>query len=166
MATQILRIAEAEDLHRRYYPLELPLSYIALSRGRVIQRGRGETVEMSSSHVRVKPLGLLNPGATDVVMSVAWPAKLPDGTSLQLVIHTQLVRESLDAASFRILKHEFRTASKDANGLGLRAELSSGPGRASHDQPQTSMPVRSLAAAPGMGVDDIYLGKKQKFIAM
>ena len=153
MATRILHIADAKDLHRRYYPLELPISYVALSEGHVIQSGRGATVEISGSYVRTKPLGLLNPGATDVVMSIAWPARLPDGTNLQLVIHTKPVGESPVAAAFRILKHEFRTVSKDANGLGLRAELPGGSGRTSHKLMQPSIPVRSLAAAPGMRLD-------------
>jgi hypothetical protein len=152
MATRILHIAEASQkyLHRRFYPLELSFSYIALRRGRVIQSGWGETVEMSSSHVRVKPLGLRDLDATDIVMSVAWPAKLPDGTNLQLVIHTEPVRDSLDAAEFRILKHEYRTASKGGNGLGLRTEILSCKVGPSHEQRQPGTPARSIAAASGM----------------
>lgn len=136
MAIRILHIAQARQdrLHRRYYPLELPFSYIALGGSSELQRGWGETIEMNSRYVLVKPLSPLNPDATDIVMSIVWPARLSDGTNLQLVIHAQPVWESTGLGGFRILKHEFRTAGKDANGLCSRAELRTGKGGSSDEQ--------------------------------
>lgn len=110
---------------RRFYPLQLPFSYIALRRGRVFHKGWGETVEISSNQIRITPLGITQGMLTEMIMAVTWPAKLPDGTSLQLMIHVLPAPDGQPSGLFRILKHEFRTASREANGLGLTAGLRS-----------------------------------------
>jgi hypothetical protein len=123
MATRKLTVWKHTSLRR--YPLQLAFSYVARRRGRLIHSGWGETIEIGSSQIRVCPLDAATADATDIVMSIAWPAKLPNGTRLQLVIQTKPVGEDLIFPEFRILKHEFRTASREANGLGLKAGLQS-----------------------------------------
>jgi hypothetical protein len=124
MAKRILNFAEARKKHvpRRFYPLQLPFSYIAVRRGRVVERGWGETVEMSSNQIRVAPAALVNAKFTELVLSIAWPVKHSGGAGLQLVAH---VLPCLDGSAglFRILQHEFRTVSREANGFGLHAGL-------------------------------------------
>lgn len=119
-----MQIVRAKDLVYRFYPLELPFAYVAIQCGRVIRKGTGETSEISSNQVRWKALDLWHLKPTVVIMSVAWPAKLADGTSLQLVLQVQPV--GTDTTSFRILKHEFRTAPKTSNDPGMHAEVRAG----------------------------------------
>ena len=80
---------------------------------------------MSSDLVRVKPLGFSNAYLTEMIMAIEWPARLPDGTGLRLLTHTVPAVEGMGMEAFRVLKHEFRTASRGVNGLGLLAGLRS-----------------------------------------
>jgi hypothetical protein len=116
----------------------------------VVQKGWGETAEISSNYVRVKPLGLIYDDVTEMIMSIAWPAKLPDGAGLQLMVHALPVRDDASSELFRILRHEFRTASKDANGVGLRVGLLNWNTGDSDDQADAAMPAIAVAAACGM----------------
>jgi hypothetical protein len=152
MARRIIHFDQARKKHqfRRFYPLQLPFSYIALRRGRVVQKGWGETAEISSNHVRVKPLGLIYEDVTEMIISIAWPAKLPDGAGLQLMVHVLPVRDGSSNELFRILRHEFRTASKDANGVGLRVGLLNWNTGDSDELTNTATPAFAVAAACGM----------------
>ena len=143
MATRILTVPRPGS--RRLYPLQLSFSYVARKRGYAIHSGWGETLEIGSSYVRVNPLDVAISEVTDMVMSIAWPAKLPDGTGLQLVIQARPVAEYLVSTEFRIVKYEFRTASRVANGLGLRAGL-----RGWRDDAGESTLAPQYAAASGM----------------
>jgi hypothetical protein len=153
MARRIIHFDQARKKHqfRRFYPLQLPFSYIALRRGRVVQKGWGETAEISSNHVRIRPLGLTYEDVTETIMSIAWPAKLPDGAGLQLMIHALPVRDGSSNELFRILRHEFRIASKDANGVGLRVGLLNWNTGDSDEPTHTAPPpCFAVAAASGM----------------
>jgi len=135
---------------RRFYPLQLPFSYLALRRGRVVQKGWGETAEISSNHVRVKPLGLIYEDITELIMSIHWPAKLPDGAGLQLMVHALPIRDGSSNELFRILRHEFRIASRDANGVGLRVGLLNWNTGDSGELTHMATPAFAVAAASGM----------------
>jgi hypothetical protein len=152
MARRIINFDQARKKHqfRRFYPLRLPFSYIALRRGRVVQKGWGETAEISSNHVRVKPLGLIYEDITELIMSIHWPAKLPDGAGLQLMVHALPIRDGSSNELFRILRHEFRIASKDANGVGLRVGLLNWNTGDSDELTRTATPAFAAAAAAGM----------------
>jgi hypothetical protein len=102
----------------KYYPVQLAFSYQALRRGDVIQRGSGETIEISSTSVRVKPLMALAQATTDVVMWIAWPAKLDDGTSLHCVILAKPQWDGSGLVELEIMKYQFRTAASRALGNG------------------------------------------------
>jgi hypothetical protein len=118
---------------RRGYPLQLPFSYIARRHRHTVCNGWGETLEIGSSHVRVFPVSFAISDITDVVLSIAWPAKLPDGTPLQLVVQAKPIGESLAFAEFQIVKHEFRTASR-----GMRAGLRDSKSDTNETPPQCS----------------------------
>jgi hypothetical protein len=152
MARRIIHFDQARKKHqlRRFYPLQLPFSYLALRRGRVVQKGWGETAEISSNHVRVKPLGLIYEDITEMIISVAWPAKLPDGAGLQLMIHALPIRDGSSNELFRILRHEFRIASRDANGVGLRVGLLNWNTGDSGELTHMATPAFAVAAASGM----------------
>jgi hypothetical protein len=133
----------------KYYPVQLFFSYTALRRGQVIQRGSGETIEMSKSHIRARTLDILSPRATTVVMSITWPAKLADGTGLQLMVQTKPDRDALQLGQFCILKHEFRTAPKVGHAFGLRTALEASKADDSGEPVRLSLPARSMAAESG-----------------
>jgi hypothetical protein len=127
MATKISRPPNGRNgAPRRFYPLDLPFSYQVIERGHVIERGFGDTTEISSTQIRVKPQPNLCLAATEVVMSIAWPAKLKDGTGLQFVVLAKMCRYGGGFAEFIILKYEFRTVSKATTGVGLRATFGAG----------------------------------------
>ena len=92
-----------------FYPLTLAFTYAAYREGRVIQRGTGETMEMSSFAVRAKFAEAIPAEVTDLRLSIAWPATLGDGTNLQFVIEG---RPSWEGARMevRFWRYEFRTA--------------------------------------------------------
>jgi hypothetical protein len=152
MARPIIHFDQARKKHLlgRFYPLQLPFSYIALRRGRVVQKGWGQTAEISSNHIRVKALGLIYEDVTELIISIAWPAKLPDGAGLQLMVHALPVRDGSSNELFRILRHEFRTASKDANGVGLRAGLLNWNTGDPDERTDAGPPAFAVASAAGM----------------
>ena len=121
MATRLPQPAKARRKREpnTYYPLALAFSYQALRHGQMIQHGLGQTTEISSTCIRVKPLSALSLATTEVAMSIAWPAKLKDGTSLQFFILAKPCWDGLGLAEFAIMKHEFRTASQRTLGSGL-----------------------------------------------
>jgi hypothetical protein len=92
-----------------FYPLKLTFTYTASRDGRVIQRGMGETIEMSSCAVRAKFAEAIPAEVTDLRLSIAWPATLSDGTNLQFVVEG---RPSWEGARMevRFWRYEFRTA--------------------------------------------------------
>jgi len=149
MATQLVPAPESSGKRPRgrLYPIQLSFSYIALRRGQVIQRGWGETTEMSSTHIRVKRIQGLNPGVTQMVMSIAWPAKLPDGTGLQLVVQVRPDTGWLWMANFSIQKYEFRTASKNMQGFGMRLGLMKAREADDPKQPASQRPEVAAGAA-------------------
>ena len=104
-----------------YYPVKLHFSFVSLREDQVIQTGEGEIAEMSSTHIKVKRIDILDPRATNIVLSIAWPAKLPDGAPLQLLVHATMPARMPAEPEFDIRKWEFRTVAKTLNGFHLRA---------------------------------------------
>ncbi len=103
-----------------YYPLKLDFSYQAYRRGRAIQRGTGQTVEMSRQVIRMRPIEIETAGATDIKLQIAWPAALDDGTRLQLIVQGRPIWNRSQLVEVIVLKHEFRTAPK---GTALSASV-------------------------------------------
>jgi hypothetical protein len=116
----------------------------------VVQKGWGDTAEISSNHLRVKPLGLIYEDITELIMSITWPAKLPDGAGLQLMVHALPLHDGSPNELFRILRYEFRTASKVANGVGLRVGLLNWNTGDPDELTDTAPPAYAVAAASGM----------------
>lgn len=104
----------------KYYPIKLACTYLAFRHGRVIEHGAAQTEEMSSTGVRLRSLDKIDMTATEIELSIAWPAKLPDGASLQFVVQGRPCWKGLKLAEVLIVKHEFRTAARDAHGLSNR----------------------------------------------
>jgi len=148
MANQTAGLAKCrrKRLPGKYYPLKLAFSYWAYRRGHLIQRGFGETVEISSGGVRLKPSEIVCLGATDIEMSIAWPARLRDGTELQFFVQGKPFWDGLGLAEILILKHEFRTAARTTHGLSVRSGYSVSEG--SGARPQFNPAIRGLTPVP------------------
>jgi hypothetical protein len=141
--------ADRRRLRGKLYPVRLILSYTALHVDQVVQRGWGETTEIGSGRLRVKLAEALSPAATGVVMSIAWPVKLADGPSLQLVIRTTPSWDHAGPMEFTIDKHEFRTASRNATGMGLRTSFATGRAAYAHLPAHFGIAAQPAVAASG-----------------
>jgi hypothetical protein len=122
MASRILHGRQKQAPHRRY-PLHLSFWYIARQREHAIGSGWGETIEIGSSYIRVCPLPFRDLRGIELFMSVTWPATLPDGTPLQLLIQARPVEEAAPLAEVFILNHQFRTAARGPRGLPAALQI-------------------------------------------
>ncbi len=96
----------------RLYPIRLTLAYQAYRNGDVIQRGVGQTVEMSSTRIRIVSPETLDRSATEIKLSIAWPIPLEDGTPLQFVVQGRPAWNEAESGMVLIASYEFRTAPK------------------------------------------------------
>jgi len=107
-------VAFAKDHQRRsscaYYPLRLAFSYTAYCDGDVIQRGTGETTEISSASVRVTIDDIVRPDVKQIKLSIAWPATLSDGARLQFVVQGEPLYAGTRLVEIAFWKYEFKTA--------------------------------------------------------
>ena len=144
MPTRILR----SPIHpqRQGFPLQLTFSYIARSRGHSVEAGLGETLEIGSSYVRIRPL-VVPAVVTDFVISINWPAMLPDGTRLQLIVQARSVDASPTVSRLEILKYEFRTAQKFGRGSSRRQGSQSVRSQKALGASGSSTPYLQMAAA-------------------
>lgn len=94
------------------YPLKLAVTYSAYRYDDLVQHGAGETVEMSSTRIKLQLAEALDAVVTDIRVSIAWPATLGDGTKLQFVVQGRPSRVESTLMEITILKHEFKTAPK------------------------------------------------------
>lgn len=141
--------AHRRRLRGKLYPVRLILSYTALHADQVVQRGWGETTEIGSGRLRVKLAESLSPAATGVVLSIAWPVKLTDGASLQLVVRATPTWGHAGPMEFTIDKYEFRTASRKATSPGLRTSFADG--RAAYAQVPVHLGIAAQPAAAASG---------------
>lgn len=141
--------AHRRRLRGKLYPVRLVLSYTALHVDQVVQRGWGETIEIGSGRLRVKLTEALSPAATGVVLSIAWPVKLADGASLQLVVRATPSWDPAGRMEFTIDKHEFRTASKNSTGIGLRTSFANGRAAYAPLPVHAGMAAQATMAASG-----------------
>jgi hypothetical protein len=84
-------------------------SYRVHGSGFLLQEGSGETVELSSRLVKFKPCENVTMAATDIDVSIPWPAELGDGTKLQVVFKGKPIWEGSTFLGMSITRHEFRT---------------------------------------------------------
>jgi len=116
--------------HRRqsvgaYYPLKLAFSYTAYCDGHVVQRGTGETAEISSSGVRVKTAESVDENVNQMRLAIAWPVALDDGTKLQLVVQGPVAHAAATLMEVTFWQYEFRTAARRAG--SVEVVLHNGP---------------------------------------
>ena len=91
------------------YPLESEMAFRIVRRKRVLEAGRGRTVNMSASGVLFKSTHPL-PVGDNIELSIAWPAQLENKVRLQLCILGRTVWSGDNSTAVQIQKYEFRTA--------------------------------------------------------
>jgi len=91
------------------YPIELPVRYELVTRDRIgAPQGQGYTIGIGSRMVRFRTdRGVSLSGK--VKLEMAWPAALPDGTSINLWIHGRVSESASSYVDVQVAKYEFRT---------------------------------------------------------
>ena len=92
----------------RRYEIRLGVRWKQIYGKRVLDSGHATTVNFSSSGILLKAGHELSAGAT-VELSIAWPARLRNAVSLQLMVVGEIVRASKKSFAIRMLHHEYRT---------------------------------------------------------
>ncbi len=90
----------------KWFAIELPITYEG-AEGRLLQ-GNGRTLAMSSGAVQFACDRNLTVGQV-VQLSIQWPARLSDGTSLSLWATGTIRRSANCEVEVAIRRHEFRT---------------------------------------------------------
>jgi hypothetical protein len=90
----------------RRYPLVLDVLYEIVGRGRVLQSGRGQSINISAGGILFETPDLL-PVGTPIRLRVAWPRQLSASVGLQLEISGRTVRVEDTRAVVAIVRHEF-----------------------------------------------------------
>ena len=95
---------------RNRYPVRLEVEYMMLSRGRVVRRGNGATVNISSHGILFQADDAL-PTGRSIRLAIKWPFLLEGGCGLKLHILGTIVRSHAQRTAIQIDRHEFRTVS-------------------------------------------------------
>jgi hypothetical protein len=90
------------------YPISLEVRYRLLEGSRVLKRGVGRTVYMSSNRILFESEAFL-PLGTAVELMITWPVRLDSRIELKLFIAGQIVQVDGKFAVTEIRRHEFRT---------------------------------------------------------
>src|SRR4051794_30334232 len=104
--------AEGSETERRYdrrYRIALDLRWKLVRRRKVLDSGKGATVDLSSGGILFYS-GRELPAGEGVEVSISWPALLHNTAPMLLVVSGRVVRSSAGRTAIQIAHHEFRTA--------------------------------------------------------
>jgi hypothetical protein len=82
-----------------------------MERERVVSKGVGRTVDISSIGVAFEAAGKFKPGAL-VQLSISWPVLLDETCKMQLMIVGRVVRTGNQDVACTIDRYEFRTQAR------------------------------------------------------
>jgi hypothetical protein len=99
----------AERRATRRYSIEAKLEYRITRQDAVLQRGRGFTVNISSSGVLFE-CQLPLPVGRKVEVSILWPAHKNSANRLELFAEGRIVRSEQNQVAVQIKRYEFRDA--------------------------------------------------------
>ena len=111
-------IAGDRRLDRRY-PLQLELKWKLIRRRRVLDSGKGQTIDLSSGGILFDP-GRHLPEGLNIELAISWPVLLRDVAPMQLVATGKIVRATARHTAIQTVQHEFRT-------IGIPNEHRNGP---------------------------------------
>ncbi len=94
------------------FPIHREVRYKLLDDGRIVARGRGETVDMGSGGIAFRINEALPLGAY-IELSVSWPVPLDDNTPMQLIVFGRVLRFNSGRFVCGIEKWEFRTQARE-----------------------------------------------------
>jgi len=101
-------IAGDRRLDRRY-DLRLTVRWKLVRGKRILETGKGTTLDLSSSGVLFETDRQL-PSGGNIELSICWPVLLHNVAPLQLVISGRVVRVAGSRTAIRMTQHEFRTS--------------------------------------------------------
>lgn len=93
----------------RNFPIRIACTIRAYRAGELIQEISGETVEISSSVVKVRTSQFVTNRTMEVSVYVLWPVTLEDGTALQLVFSGVPIWDEGVLGGIAIQRYQFRT---------------------------------------------------------
>lgn len=107
---QLVEIETHDRRLRTRYPVRLDVEYMMVNRGRVVGRGNGTTVNISSHGILFQTNHDL-PTGRPIKVVIKWPFSLEGMCALKLHIFGTIVRSDATRTAIQIDRHEFRTAS-------------------------------------------------------
>ena len=99
--------ATERRLNQRF-PIGIPLQYKLFRYGRVVNSGKGQTLNLSSGGALIKSEVAL-PKGLEVELSIAWPARLDGVVGLSLVAVGKIVRIAGSRTAVAFSRHYSRT---------------------------------------------------------
>jgi hypothetical protein len=91
------------------YEVSLEVRWKVSRRKRLLEAGRGTTIDVSSGGVLFEADRKI-PTEGYVELFISWPALLNNSLPMQLVVTGRVVRVSGDRVAVQMLQHEFRTS--------------------------------------------------------
>jgi hypothetical protein len=90
----------------RRYPLSLSLEYYLVRRHKVLESGRGRTLNISTGGILIEtPRGL--PLAASIELHISWPASLAGEPGLELGLTGRTVRAEGNQTAISVGRYEF-----------------------------------------------------------
>ena len=111
-------LTSADARSRTRYPFVADVEYSLLKAGRVVKRGRGKTVNLSSTGLLFE-CGAALPCDRRITVSVAWPVLLAPDVGLALNVTGRTVRAQDNRTAVRIEKYEFHVRATHPRSPGL-----------------------------------------------
>jgi PilZ domain-containing protein len=91
----------------RRYPIVVEVEYRLAKSGKILQKGQGRTLNVSSGGILFESASVVPPGM-EIEVSLEWPAMLDNVTALRLSIVGRTVWARDNQTALRILRYDFR----------------------------------------------------------
>jgi len=102
---------EHDRRSKHRFAIRRELHFKVMERERVVSKGAGRTIDISSVGVAFEGAGKFKPGAL-VQLSISWPVLLDETCLMQLMIVGRVVRVGKPEVACTIDRYEFRTQAR------------------------------------------------------
>ena len=116
------KILQSDRRSSRRYPIRLDVVFKLRRGSRFVQRGTGQTLNLSSRGVLFQSESELPLGAR-IELCIAWPVLLNEEAALNLFVTGQKVRGEGAISAIRIIRYVFRVRSRRKGELGQESSL-------------------------------------------
>jgi hypothetical protein len=103
-----VELINGDRRHNRRYDISLELRWKRLRRGKVLEVGTGETIDISSGGILFRAEKAL-PLGDRLELAVGWPVLVDNFPRLQLIVSGIVVRSNGTQNAITMIQHEFRT---------------------------------------------------------